>query len=171
MRRLLTWVSGAVSAAGVRHFRHGASRCAGKSPGQQTADVFSGGRHAAGPRWLRIDGVPEMPALTVFVWGPQEADANASRYGVGFDVATSAMLDPGVFVASTEDPVDDGRFMLIGMSVRHGALVVCLCCREDAHGVRILAARYASAAEAAQFHRRRPLPDFFAEYATCAQSM
>ena len=93
-----------------------------------------------------------MAAFTVFTWDPRKAEANERKHGVGFEEATSALLDPlGCLVEDPFHPVAEERFILLGMSARERLLVVCHCYREEEHVIRIISARKASPGEAARY--------------------
>ena len=95
-----------------------------------------------------------MPSFTVFAWDVAKAEANERKHGVGFEEATSAMLDPHARLA--DDPfhsVGEARFILLGMSARQRVLVVCHCYREEEHVIRIISARKASPGEATSYFR------------------
>lgn len=93
-----------------------------------------------------------MAAFTVFTWDPHKAEANERKHGVGFEEATSALLDPlGRLVEDPFHPAVEERFILLGMSARDRLLVVCHCYREEEHVIRIISARKASPGEAARY--------------------
>lgn len=93
-----------------------------------------------------------MAAFTVFTWDPRKAEANERKHGVGFEEATSALLDPlGRLVEDPFHPASEERFILLGMSARERLLVVCHCYREEEHVIRIISARKASPGEAARY--------------------
>jgi uncharacterized protein len=92
-----------------------------------------------------------MPTFTVFAWDPVKADANERKHGVGFDEATSAFLDLCARVSPDPDSIGEARFLLLGMSARHRALVVCHCYQEEEHVIRIISARKASPGEASHY--------------------
>lgn len=93
-----------------------------------------------------------MDDFTVFAWDDRKAADNERKHGIGFDEATSAMLDPrAVTMADPLNPGAEFRFVLLGLSLRHRVLVVCFCFQEVDHVIRIISARKASPGEAARY--------------------
>jgi uncharacterized DUF497 family protein len=90
--------------------------------------------------------------LKVFTWDARKAAANEAKHGVGFDEASSAMLDPCACVLPDPDHGrGEERFILLGMSLHTRVLVVCYCYPEEEHVIRIISARKASPGEAAGY--------------------
>lgn len=93
-----------------------------------------------------------MSDLKVFTWDARKAEANERKHGVGFDEATSAMLDPLACVLHDPDHGSgESRFILLGMSLHPRVLIVCYCYQEEEHVIRIISARKASPGEAAGY--------------------
>jgi uncharacterized DUF497 family protein len=69
--------------------------------------------------------------------GSEKAASNLRKHRVSFEEATSAFADPLAFI--TEDPLDPGRALLIGMSERRRVLV-CVYEELDDNTIRIISA-------------------------------
>jgi len=79
-----------------------------------------------------------------FEWDPKKEKANAKKHGVSFEDAKTAFLDETAMVFHDPDHSDEeDRFILLGMSVQAGVLVVCHCVRDSESVVRIISARQA----------------------------
>jgi uncharacterized DUF497 family protein len=91
-----------------------------------------------------------------FVWDARKSAANARKHGVTFAEAESVFLDEDALLIGDPDHSDDEeRFILLGVSSRLRALVVCHCYREDESTIRIISARKANREERAAYARRR----------------
>jgi hypothetical protein len=91
-----------------------------------------------------------------FTWDPRKNAANARKHGVTFEEAQSVFLDEEALLATDPDHSDEeGRFVLLGLSMRLRALVVCHCYREQDALIRIISARRADRQERALYERRR----------------
>ena len=91
-----------------------------------------------------------------FEWDERKAAANRRKHGVSFEEARSVFLDEhALLIADPEHSEDEDRFVLLGISVRLRALIVCHCYRRDDHCVRLISARKADAAERRQYEDRR----------------
>jgi uncharacterized DUF497 family protein len=88
-----------------------------------------------------------MKALD-FDWDRRKAAANARKHGVTFEEARTAFFDENAMVFFDPDHSDDeDRFILLGLSFRLRALVVCHCFRQTETSIRIISARTANRAE------------------------
>lgn len=84
----------------------------------------------------------------VFEWDEGKNTANRTRHGVSFEEARSAFLDEnGRILLDPDHSEEEDRFVLIGLSVLLGILVVCHCYREEESIVRIISARKADREE------------------------
>jgi uncharacterized DUF497 family protein len=95
-----------------------------------------------------------MPDLT-FDWDHRKETANRRKHGVSFEEAQTVFLDENALL--THDPdhsTDEDRFVLLGMSFKLRALVVCHCYRASEAIVGIISARKASRPEQKQYWDR-----------------
>lgn len=84
-----------------------------------------------------------MPELT-FEWDRKKERINAKKHGVSFEDAKTAFYDETAIVFHDPDHSDnEERFILLGLSVKAGVLVVCHCVRENDTVIRIVSARRA----------------------------
>jgi len=91
-----------------------------------------------------------------FAWDERKSVANARKHGVTFAEAETVFLDEEALVITDPDHSDDeDRFVLLGLSMRLRALVVCHCYREHDSVIRIISARKADRHERARYERRR----------------
>ena len=85
-----------------------------------------------------------------FEWNSRKASENKRRHGVSFEEAKSAFLDENARLIP--DPVDDeDRFLLLGLSIQLGLLLICHCYREDDEVIKIISARKADRSERQQY--------------------
>jgi uncharacterized DUF497 family protein len=88
----------------------------------------------------------------VFEWDEQKENANVNKHGVSFEEARSAFFDGHALVFFDPDHSDDeDRFILLGLSAKLRALVVCHCFREDERVIRIISARKADTEEEREY--------------------
>ena len=81
-------------------------------------------------------------------WDPKKAAANARKHGVTFEEARTAFYDENAMQFHDPDHSDDeDRFILLGLSIRLRAVVVCHCFRRTETSIRIISARVANRAE------------------------
>ena len=91
-----------------------------------------------------------------FEWDPRKAAANLRKHGVSFEEARTVFLDEDALLRPDEDNSDDeDRFLLLGLSGRLRAVVVCHCYRQDDEVIRVISARKANALERQQYEDRR----------------
>jgi len=91
-----------------------------------------------------------------FEWDEKKNKANRKKHGVEFEEARTAFYDENAI--EFFDPDHSGseeRFILLGLSLRLRALVVCHCFRESEDTVRIISARKADKAEERDYWRHR----------------
>ncbi len=87
-----------------------------------------------------------------FEWNSRKAAANKRKHGVSFDEASSAFLDENArLIPDTENPEDEDRFVLLGLSIQLRLLLVCHCYRADNNVIRIISARKADKSERKQY--------------------
>ena len=87
-----------------------------------------------------------MNKLT-FEWDNRKSSSNAHKHGITFDEAQTVFLDENAREFFDPDHSEnEDRFIMLGLSVRLRAVVVCYCIRH--HGViRIISARKANQGE------------------------
>jgi hypothetical protein len=91
-----------------------------------------------------------------FEWDERKARANLKKHGVSFEEARTAFYDENAIQFFDPDHSDDEeRFILLGMSIRLRAVIVCHCFRENETMVRIISARKADGDEEREYWRRR----------------
>ena len=91
-----------------------------------------------------------------FEWDEAKNASNRRKHGVSFEEAETVFADEGALLI--DDPEHSGaedRFVLLGLSARLRALVVCHCLREEDALIRIISARKADRSERAQYARER----------------
>ena len=89
-----------------------------------------------------------------FEWDEGKCRINLKKHGVSFDEARTAFLDENARVMP--DPnhsANEGRFILLGLSIRLRVVVVCHGYRENEDVIRIISARKATAAERNEYMR------------------
>lgn len=91
-----------------------------------------------------------------FEWDPKKEKTNTRKHGVSFQDARAAFYDETAMVFHDPDhSKDEDRFILLGMSVRAGVLVVCHCVRDSDLVVRIISARRADKQEESDYWEYR----------------
>ena len=89
-----------------------------------------------------------------FEWDAEKAASNLGKHGVSFEEARTVFYDEFVVQFFDDDnPVDEDRFLLLGMSTDARLLLVCHCERESGNRIRIISARKATRRES-KFYRR-----------------
>ena len=91
-----------------------------------------------------------------FEWHAAKNRSNVDKHGISFEEARTAFYDENARVFFDPDhSEDEDRFILLGLSVRLRALVVCHCFRESGSVVRIISARRADRTEEREYWRRK----------------
>ncbi len=93
-----------------------------------------------------------------FEWDGKKASANLRKHKVSFDEASTVFKDE--FAQQFEDPdhsEDECRFIMLGLSSRLRALVVCFCYRSNEDVIRLISARLADKDEATDYFRGRTI--------------
>jgi len=91
-----------------------------------------------------------------FEWDGRKEKANFKKHGVSFEEARTAFYDENAIQFFDPDHSDnEERFILLGMSFRLRAVIVCHCFRENETMVRIISARKANGDEEREYWRRR----------------
>lgn len=90
-----------------------------------------------------------------FEWDESKDRSNRRKHGVAFDDARSAFEDDfGRLIPDPDHSAGEERFILLGMSARHGLLVVCHS-EPVADTIRIVSARRAGPHERRQYEESR----------------
>lgn len=83
-----------------------------------------------------------------FEWDQSKNRANVRKHGISFEEARTAFYDEhAMLYADPDHSEDEDRFILLGVSVKLRALVVCHCFLKSETVVRIISARKADRAE------------------------
>ena len=91
-----------------------------------------------------------------FEWDTEKGNANLKKHGVSFDEAKSVFYDEYAVQFFDPDHSDsEDRFLLLGMSFRLRAIVVCHCLRSEEATIRIISARKANREEARAYWSKR----------------
>jgi uncharacterized protein len=87
-----------------------------------------------------------------FEWNKRKASDNRRKHGVSFEEARSAFRDENArVIPDPEHSDEEGRFVLLGLSVQLRLLLVVHCYREDDEVIRIISARKADPAERSKY--------------------
>lgn len=90
-----------------------------------------------------------------FEWDELKDRDNQRKHGVPFQDATTAFQDDfGRLIPDPDHSAGEERFILLGMSIRHGLLVVCHS-EPEADTIRIISARRAGPHERRQYEEFR----------------
>jgi uncharacterized DUF497 family protein len=91
-----------------------------------------------------------------FEWDGRKNKANQKKHGVSFEEAQTAFYDAHAIQFFDPDHSEqEDRFLLLGLSIRLRALVVCHCFRENQAVIRLISARKADSAEEQEYWERR----------------
>lgn len=80
-------------------------------------------------------------------WDPDKVASNIRKHGIGFEEATSALLDPMALAYEDENSEGEARWILIGMSKQARLLTVVYTLRNE-EIIRLISARKATRTEA-----------------------
>ena len=87
-----------------------------------------------------------------FNWDDRKESVNIKKHGISFEEARTAFFDEHALQFFDPDHSDDeDRFILLGLSIRLRALVVCHCLRENESVIRIISARKADKEEEKEY--------------------
>ena len=90
-----------------------------------------------------------------FEWDERKDRDNRRKHGVSFDDAKTAFGDEfGRLIPDPDHSVGEERFILLGMSIRHGLLVVCHS-EPEGDTIRIISARGTHPHERRQYEEYR----------------
>lgn len=91
-----------------------------------------------------------------FEWDSKKAKGNFKKHGISFDDAKAAFYDEAAIVFHDPDhSTDEDRFILLGLSIRAGVLIVCHCVKDEQSVVRIISARAADKQEESNYWEYR----------------
>jgi uncharacterized protein len=91
-----------------------------------------------------------------FEWDKRKEKLNIKKHGVSFEEARSAFYDENAIQYLDPDhSEEEERFILLGISYKLRALVVCHCVRESDIVIRIISARKADNGEEKEYWRVR----------------
>jgi len=94
-------------------------------------------------------------AHVTFDWDKEKSASNQKKHGISFEEAQTVFLDEHALMIHDPDHSDDEeRFILLGLSVKFRALVVCHCYRKNNEVIRIISARKATRAEQRRYWER-----------------
>ena len=80
----------------------------------------------------------------LFEWDKRKENANIKKHGISFEEARTTFYDENAVQFYDPDySSEEDRFILLGVSHKLNALVVCHCFREEETTVRIVSARKA----------------------------
>ncbi len=85
-------------------------------------------------------------------WDPRRNAANKRKHGVSFEEASTVFGDERALLL--DDPDDEDRFILLGLSASLNTLVVCHCYREAEEVICIISARKANKPERTEYAGR-----------------
>ncbi|HSW37891.1 MAG TPA: BrnT family toxin [Acidobacteriota bacterium] len=91
-----------------------------------------------------------------FEWNERKNRENQRKHGVSFEEAQTVFLDENAIRFFDPDhSAEDDRFLMLGISFRLRALVVCHCFRINDSLIRIISARKADGREEADYWNAR----------------
>lgn len=91
-----------------------------------------------------------------FDWDSRKDKSNTKKHGVSFEDAKAAFYDETAIIFHDPDhSAEEERYILLGLSIRAGVLVVCHCVREEDSVIRIISARRADKQEEADYWEYR----------------
>jgi uncharacterized protein len=89
-----------------------------------------------------------------FEWDETKNHLNIKKHGISFEEAQTVFLDDdAIRFYDPDHSEDEDRFIMLGISFKLRALVVCHCYRESDRVIRIISARKATRAETKQYER------------------
>ena len=90
--------------------------------------------------------------VVTFSWDERKNTANKKKHGVAFEEAQSVFTDENAIEFPDPDhSEDESRFIMLGISYRMRALVVCHCVHAKDLEIRIISARKATRKERAVY--------------------
>ncbi len=96
-----------------------------------------------------------MSLQYIFEWDENKDRVNRQKHGISFEEAKTVFYDEWALQSYDPDhSTDEDRFLMLGVSSRLRALVVCHCLKDEAF-IRIISARKATKKEADQYEEMR----------------
>jgi uncharacterized DUF497 family protein len=90
-----------------------------------------------------------------FEWDKKKASSNKKKHGVSFEEARTVFYDENAIQFFYPDhSEEEDRFILLGLSFKLQALVVCHCFRESETVIRIISARKADKDEEQEYWKQ-----------------
>ena len=90
-----------------------------------------------------------------FEWDPAKAAANKRKHGISFEEARTVFYDENArFMEDPDHSSNEERFLILGLSVKLRALVVCHCYRQSEAVIRVISARRATKNERGLYEDR-----------------
>lgn len=87
-----------------------------------------------------------------FEWDEVKAATNLKKHNISFDEAATVFYDDcALLIDDPEHSEEEERFIILGISENANLLVVCHCYRQSETVIRLISARKATKAEAAQY--------------------
>lgn len=91
-----------------------------------------------------------------FEWDADKDKANLRKHGISFEEARTVFFDEhAVQFFDPDHSAQEDRFILLGMSFKLRAIVVCHCFRESETVIRLFSARRADKGEERDYWRKR----------------
>lgn len=92
-----------------------------------------------------------------FEWDRNKERQNLAKHKVSFEEALTVFYDEfALEFHDDENPAQEDRFIMLGMSSSLRILVVCHCLREKGNTIRIISARKATKKEKEYYSENRP---------------
>jgi uncharacterized DUF497 family protein len=89
-----------------------------------------------------------------FEWDETKNHLNIKKHGISFEEAQTVFLDDdAIRFYDPDHSEDEDRFIMLGISFKLRALIVCHCYRESDRVIRIISARKATRTETKQYER------------------
>jgi uncharacterized DUF497 family protein len=89
-----------------------------------------------------------------FEWDETKNHLNIKKHGISFEEAQTVFLDDdAIRFYDPDHSEDEDRFIMLGISFKLRALIVCHCYRESDRVIRIISARKATRTEIKQYER------------------
>ncbi len=90
-----------------------------------------------------------------FEWDDKKSLSNQKKHHVSFEEAQTVFVDENALLIADPDHSDEeDRFILLGLSAKLRALVVCHCYRQENEIIRIISARKATGREQKSYWER-----------------
>jgi len=91
-----------------------------------------------------------------FSWGTQKARQNIKKHRISFEEASTVFFDEkAIEFFDPDHSKNEDRFLMLGLSGRLRAVVVCYCLRKSSSEIRIISARRATKKEKKVYIKER----------------